>query len=205
MSNFKHLIISRARFQDKELLKKYLEVSRVTFSPSIRRQKCKRFKLAILIHKEDVELVKDVLEIEFIPFSDPISLKEYITSVGFEIQTRHDIDDWMSEDYVEKLQEIYVAQAANRECFLIQAQPTKLVYDENISFTECKEVHMAPYTERRNSMFLSLCQKKVLYGIFDRKHSEMYEICNHVVTLGEGYVKWIIHGNNITVRRRIPE
>ena len=77
--------------------------------------------------------------------------------------------------------------------FLIQSQPVKLIYKTGI------EVSLPAYTNTRCSMFLSLCQKTCINHIFAKKHPNMYEITNNIITLPEGYTKWVIHENNQTV------
>ena len=192
----KHVIISRMAFRDKNLFNKYLKISKEILIPSLNSQLNKNFEFCVLIRPEDVKFVREFLEIDFSPFYSVMEYIEYVKKNNIEIQTRHDMDDYMSEDYVKRIQEEYEENIRRWDSFLIQAQPVKLLYDTK------EEVEMGLYTDKRNSMFLSLCQKKVVNHIFERKHGQMHEITPNVISLPPGYTKWVIHEDNISILRK---
>jgi len=197
MNKISHIIISRMKFSDKLLLEKYLKITKEITIPSIKSQTNKNFVWGLIINSEDINFVHDYLNIDFITFNSINKFINYVKNNNINIQTRHDIDDYMSDDYVEKIQEIYKENIKKYNMFLIQAQPVKVDYNTK------KETKMSKYTNIRNSMFLSLCQKNVVNYILERNHGQMHQITNNVITLPEGYVKWIIHGNNRSCKRNL--
>jgi len=195
--NMKHIIVIRMRFKDKELFKKYLSVSKEILAPCLKSQTNKNFEIALLIFKDDEDFVKEYLDIDFVGFQNPADFYEYSINENFNIQTRHDMDDYMSPDYVEKIQEEYDKNIKIYDNFLVQSQPVKMIYQTK------EETKMGKYHDRRNSMFLSLCQKYVTNHIFERQHGFMYEITDNIISLPEGYTKWVIHGENISVKKNM--
>lgn len=194
--NIKHIIITRMFFKDEKLLEIYLKVTKNILIPSLKSQINNNFQWATIIKKDHIDFVKKYLDIDFLSFNNDIEFFEYSKNNNINIQTRHDMDDYMSPNYVEKIQEEYDKNIKIFDKFLIQAQPIKLDYHTK------EETKMCKYTNTRTSMFLSLCQKDITNSIFDRKHNQMYEITNNIITLSEGYVKWNIHGNNISCRKK---
>jgi hypothetical protein len=191
----KHYIITRINFKDLELLDKYLKVTKEVLIPCLKSQTVKNFTLAIITNPETVDYLKEQIDFPFIPFYGN-SINDHLIEEGVNIQTRHDCDDFMSKGYVSKIQKEYEKNFKKHSCFLIQAQPTLFDYSTK---TESK---MKPYSHERCSMFLSLCQEKVERHVFERKHGQMYEVTPTVITLPEGYAKWIIHGNNKSVSKK---
>ena len=187
-----HLILTRARFQDKELLDKYLVVCKNILIPALQKQKNKNFIWGMLIRPEDHEYLVEQLKYPFYAFFSIDEVFNYVKTNNIEIQTRHDIDDWMSDDYVDKIQMEYEKNKNKYDKFLVHFQPLKMNYHTG-------ELNAIPiYTEKRTSMFLSLCQNKVEYHILDRDHGHMWEIAKDVITMPIGDVKWVIHGDNIS-------
>lgn len=193
----KHTLVIRMKFKDKDLFKKYLEISKDVLIPSLKSQTNKKFILCFIIYDEDVDYVKKYLNLDFKNFSSLDKFFNYVKDEEINIQTRHDMDDYMSPDYIDIIQSEYLKNIEKYDKFLIQSQPIRLDYHTNI------EYKMNQYTETRNSMFLSLCQKNITNSIFDQKHGQMYEVTKNIITLPEGYTKWVIHGDNISVRKNI--
>jgi hypothetical protein len=185
------------KFTDKDLFNKYLKISKEILVTSLKSQSNKNFEIALLIFKDDEDFVKEYLGIDFIGFQNPADFYEYAINGKFNIQTRHDMDDYMSPDYVEKIQEEYDKNIKIYDKFLIQSQPIMMMYQTK------EETQMGKYHDKRNSMFLSLCQKYVTNHIFERKHGSMWEITENVISLPEGYTKWVIHGENISIKKNM--
>lgn len=191
----KHMVLIKMGFIDKDLFKKYLNISKEILAPSLKSQINKNFEIGCIIKKEDISFVKELLDVDFINFSCFKDGFDYMKENNINIQTRHDMDDYMSPEYIQKIQEEYQKNIDLYDNFLIQAQPVKMMYETK------KEFKMMQYNDKMNSMFLSLCQKDVKNYILERNHGQMHEIASHVITLPEGYTKWVIHENNISVRR----
>jgi hypothetical protein len=191
----KHLIFTRIFFDDKELMKKYLVLTKEILIPSLKSQSCKNFTWVLMIRKEDEVLLKRELDY---PFKAVYSLAEFVKYAinnNFEIQTRHDCDDYMSSNYIETLQKLYEENKDRFACTLIHCQPTKVIYSSG------ERKKLSPYHDERTSMHLTICQKNVNHHVYEKKHGEMWKISQKVILLPEGYTEWIIHENNISVTR----
>ncbi len=191
----KHIITTRCSFEDDSLFKKYFEVMRKIYIPSLRSQTVKNFELYISTNRKTNKHHKDLISKEFegsginILF-DISDIKSYLLREKYNIQSRHDCDDWMAPTYVEKIQQVYAENIDKYDEFIIHAQPCK--YD-----IETGQDHKCSlYTNTRTSMFVSLCQKVPSKHIFLKKHADFPEIVPTVFSLGEGLVKLVIHKNN---------
>jgi len=187
----KHTIFTRINFEDKKLRDEYLAITKDVLIPSLKSQTNQNFTWIILT--SDADYLRKELDYPFITVDDGGEYIRYAINNGINIQTRHDCDDYMAPDYIETIQELYSRNIKLIDSFLIQSQPLKLMYHEDI----IKKIK--PYHSKRCSMHLSLCQKNVVHHINERKHGQMHEIASHVITLREGITKWVIHGNNISV------
>ena len=104
----KHLLITRLWFDNKDLMDKYIAVSVKTFVPAMKSQTCKDFELGILIRSEHVDYVKEKIGIDFTAFIGGMDeFRGEVLKNKYDIQSRVDFDDWVSPDYVEKIQKIY--------------------------------------------------------------------------------------------------
>lgn len=189
----KHSIITRINFLDLSLMSDYLKITKEILIPALKSQTVQNFEWAVVTNEDTVEKLKKELDYPFVPLFSNSACYSYLINGGVNIQTRHDCDDYMSPTYVEKIQSVYLEKIKKHDKFLIQAQPTQLIYQTG------KENELKPYTNQRCSMFLSLCQAKVENHVFERKHGQMYEITKNVTTLPTGYAKWVIHGKNRSV------
>lgn len=196
MKPLKHAVFTMARFTDKERMSKYLEVAKTTLIPSLQSQTNQNFEWFVMLREEDLSLLTDSLDYPFYGVLNKLDFEEHMKRGGYTIQTRHDIDDWMAPTYIQEIQMIYMEQIKKYEKFLIQAQPVKLMYDTG------EEKIMQRYNSRKTSMFLTLCQADVRHIVTEKKHGLMWEVAPTVFNLPEGMVKWVIHGDNISVRGR---
>lgn len=191
----KHAVLTRINFDDKSLMEKYLKVSEKYFIPSLKSQTDQNFKLFVMCKGEDFEYLKKRLGYDFIRISGSVNFFDYCKENGFNIQTRHDCDDWMSPNYIEMIHKAYKDNIDKHDKFLVQSQPLRQMHPSgNIS-----NIHK--YHDRKCSMHLSLCQKIVNNHIYERQHAYMYEIASKVITLPGNPTRWIIHGENISVKR----
>ena len=164
--------------------------------PSLKSQTCQNFKWLLMVRKEDIEFLTNEIDFRFIPILNNSEMIEYVTSNNVEIQTRHDCDDFMFPKYIETIQNVYEKHKDNYATFLIQSQPTQLMYHTG------KINKIGNYHDKRTSMHLSICQKSVKYNIHDRGHGQMWKIADKVINLGEGYTQWVIHGDNISCKNQ---
>jgi len=192
----KHLLISRLWFDNRELMDKYIDIALDTFIPQLKKQTCKDFDFGLLIRKDDVDYVRERIGIDFIPFINGI--EQYRTvpkKYGYNIQTRHDFDDWMREDYIETIQKKYKENKDKYDSFIIHVQPIK------VSYPDMKEMPLSPYHDRRISMFATLCQKEPVYPVYKGSHGQLWKFTDGVVELPKGYCKWVQHEYTVTNAR----
>jgi hypothetical protein len=189
----KHIILSRMFFNNKKLLNSYLKITKEILIPSLKKQTNQNFIWGVVINPEHIDYVRDFVDYDFISFSNHSEYFKYVVDKKITIQTRHDMDDYMSNDYVEKIQETYNKNRNAFDIFLIHSQPVRFDYNTK------KNISMKEYNDKRVSMFLSLCQKNVSVSVFKEKHGQMYKVTNNIIKLPEGYTKWVIHGNNKSV------
>ncbi len=191
----KHIVISRLWFEDKELMDKYLSVAKEVLIPALKRQTCKDFEFGIIVKNEDIEHVRSVLDIDFTAFSGMEEFKSESILNKYTIQTRQDIDDWISDNYIETIQQTYRKEYDYFTALIIHAHPVR------VSYPSWEESEMREYNGKHNSMFLSLCQKEVKHTVFDRQHGSMYILADKVIKLQNGYAKWLQHPHSVNSTR----
>jgi len=183
----KHFIVTRLWFDSIDLLDKYLDVSVNTFVPALKSQTCKDFELILLVRSVHVEHVREKLGIEFTAFTKGIKeLRDNLAN----IQTRLDIDDWVSPDYVERIQKIYKESEYND--FVIHTQPERMNYPSG------KCIKIPAYHDKRISMFASLCQKNPDVCIYDCSHSALFNYAEKVYKMPDGMARWVQHRDTVS-------
>ena len=189
----KHAVISRCRFKNRELMDKYLAVSKEYLVPQLQKQKAE-FDWFIMGDPGSREYIASRLKYKFEIIQDKEELCRIMWC--YNIQTRHDIDDWMSDSYIAQIQEMYNSLSTKLDRFVIHAQPVQLNILNN------REYEMRQYRSNNTSMFVSLCQKEPERTIFDKRHNQMWRLGEKTFKMKGTPVKWIIHGNNITCKRK---
>jgi glycosyltransferase involved in cell wall biosynthesis len=187
-----HIIITRAKFDDDTLFDKYFEISKKFYIPSLYQQTNKNFEIGLIInlkHKKNFDdcLPKDIKVNYFENFDE---YKDYVFKNNINIQTRHDIDDGMTFDYIDTIQILYSTNIEKFENFIIHAQPIKIDVSTN------KKYFIKEFNDTYNSMFLSLCQKNTTNSVFEKKHGNMFELTKNIVKIQDPKVYLIFHGNN---------
>ena len=191
----KHCIYTRMRFDDKALMAKYLAVTKKILIPSLKSQTCKNFTWILMIRPDDEEFLRKELDYPFKAIYTVEEFIDYVISNNFEIQTRHDCDDFMSSNYIETLQKLCEENKDKFKCTLIHCQPTQVIYQSG------ERKKLGAYHDKRTSMHLTICQKDVKHHVYEKQHGKMWKIAQKVILLPEGYTEWVIHGNNISVTR----
>ena len=191
----KHTILTRMSFDDKDLMKKYLVLTKNVLVPSLKSQTNQNFTWIIMIRKEDEDFLRGEIDYPFITVLNDAEHIKYANDNNVDIQTRHDCDDFMFPEYIDEIQRIYLENIDKYDTFIIHSQPTQLIYNTG----EIRKI--SPYKDDRTSMHLSLCQKSPKHHIHEQKHGQMWKISDKVIMIGEGYTQWVIHENNISVLR----
>ena len=186
----KHLISTRIKFTDYKLLKKYLEVSKKTFIPSILLQTNKNFTLGVIANEEHRDLISSTInEVclglnkerpSIIFFENKLTdYVRYVKKENINIQTRHDCDDWMREDYIETIQNLYTKNKDSFDKFIIHSKVFKLDHKTGEIYEHGLDYSKGNFT----SMFLTLCQKEVTNFVYDKNHRFMNEITTNIFLL----------------------
>ena len=197
----KHLLITRLWFDSRELMDKYIDVAIYTFIPAIKNQSCKDFEFGILMRSEHIEhlherLAKEKLDIKFTAITGGIEqFREEVIKNKYDIQSRVDFDDWISSDYIEKIQNIYYENKDKYKSFVIHAQPQKMEWPSK------KITNTKPYHNLRISMFASLYQSDPIYPVFKGGHGQLYKLVDKVFKLPDGMARWVQHPNTVTNAR----
>mgnify|MGYP001769350649 CR=1 FL=1 len=186
----KHLIITRLRYVDTELMKLRAKLMKEILIHCLKLQTNQNFIFSIIMFDNDVEFVRELLEYDFISFEDYSFLKQYCIDNNINIQTRHDSDDHMSDDYIEKIQNEYDNIIKINDIFILQFQP------EKINYRTGEQLSLPQYTNEFISGFITLCQSNVKYTVFEKSHTNMHLLTNNIYTYPTGYVKYYIHGKN---------
>ena len=188
----KHIIVTRCLFDNDELFNKYFKMMKLVYGPSINSQINNNFEIGFIISPKHSDKISELkLNVPVVFFNNVKSFKEYCFEKNIEIQTRHDCDDWMRNDYVEDIQKQFHINSKKYNSFLIQSQ----IYKHDI-YSDKLYKPKSDYDDKNTSMFLSLCQKKLKNCVLDSNHRFMYKLVDKVIDLGYGYVKLTIHNNN---------
>ena len=118
--------------------------------------------------------------------------REYVIKHNITLQTRHDCDDIMNENYIEVIQNLYEKNKNKYEKFILNFHPTKYDFHSKKEYT-----HSRDYS-KVCSMFSTLIQKEVTDGVFDVVHDLLKRLGNNVIYIPETYVKLVIHNSNIS-------
>ncbi len=192
----KHAIVTRCNFADDKLFMRYFIPMRKFFIPSICAQSNKDFTLYITTNQQ-IPKHAEMIKKEFIKNNSKVnvvcnqsSYKEIILAEGYNIQTRHDCDDYMENNYVQSIHESYLKHIEKYKKFLLFAQPTK------VDMHTGEEYMGRIYTDRSPSMFLSLCQETPEIWLMTEQHDKFYSIVKKSFELPKNLVKLIVHGYN---------
>jgi hypothetical protein len=162
------------------------------YIPSVANQTNKNFKVNISVSSMHADLIFSEFEKNKIPYIKSCT-PDVAEEINLNIQTRHDCDDYMAPDYVQRIQEVYSENEDKYEHFVMHAIPTKYWVEVNREY----EIYTG-YHDRRVSMFASVCQKKYNRNIriFNEPHTALWKVSPNIINLGTGLVKLVIHRNN---------
>lgn len=189
----KHVIITRCKFENETLFEKYFEIMKKYYIKSINNQTNKNFTIALIANEDHFNKVRKLIDgkIEMIRFEDKNGdYNDFIKKIDNTLQTRHDCDDIMNNNYIEKIQNLYYQNKNKFDKFILNFHPTKFVDSEQKEYT-----HSRDYS-KVCSMFSTLIQNKTNSGVFDVMHDHLSRITRNIIYIKEPYVKLVIHGNN---------
>jgi hypothetical protein len=193
--NIKHCVITRFSYVDEDLFKIRLDILSKTLIPNLDNQTNQNFDWVIIskpIHDETIQKLYNK-KIYFVRDSE--DLKNFLITNKYTIQTRHDSDDLMCEEYIEKIQEDFITNSYLDHPFLIHFQPIKFDY-----FTKKKYVMKIQYQERNStSAFISLCPQNTNMTIWDRTHTSWVGYVKTIIRNKTNECVWAgCHSNNTT-------
>ena len=189
----KHLIVTRCKFDNDQKFEGYFEMMKKYYIKSINSQTNKNFSIALISNERHYGQIRNEIDskIEILLFNDQRKdYKDYLTTQSDTIQTRHDCDDFMDKNYVDKIQKLYNENKNRFDNFILNFHPTKFVDSTQKEYT-----HSRDYS-KVCSMFSSLIQKNTKHGVFDVMHDHLSRLTRNIIYIKDPYVKLVIHGNN---------
>jgi len=191
----KHIIITRVNFIDDDLFQKYFTIMMKYYIPSINTQTNKNFTIGLVINHKHIQNFENLFNHnEVVFFTSLDEAKNFCIDNNFTLQTRHDCDDWMDNDYIQKIQELYYNNVNIINPFIIHSKIYK-IDDTTLEIYE----HKFDYTKNNyTSMFLTLVQNEVINFVYDKNYMFMSEITDKILLLDKkgGYTRLVIHNNN---------
>ncbi len=187
----KHLIIVRFFYNDKDLFIRRANLMKQTVIECLKKQTTQDFILCIMTDKDSVSQLKEILDYEFISFDDYTELLTFCKNNEVKIQTRHDSDDLMSDDYLEFIQSEYEINKNLYSSFLLHFNWQKIDFEtgrigDRSNFIDDSFI----------SGFCSLCEFPVKNTVYARSHPEMGKIVEKTYTYDIGYVFYTQHPDN---------
>lgn len=189
----KHFIVTRCKFNDDQKFNDYFGMVKKYYIPSINSQTNKNFTIALICHDRHYQKFRDEIDnkIEILIFNDQKQdYRDYVMKFQDTIQTRHDCDDYMKPNYVDKIQSLYENNKTKYQDFILNFHPTKFVDKTQKEYT-----HSRDYS-KVCSMFSTLIQRETKHGVFDVMHDHLIRLSRNIIYIKEPYVKLVIHGNN---------
>lgn len=188
-NKIRHCIATRFKFDtdDYELMQHYVDICKVILIPQLQKQTCKDFDWILITNPKHDEWIRTNLT----GYTYMI-VHDYDTEfahMGYNLQTRHDIDDWMSDVYVQSLQE--VVKTCNDKCLV----HVNLILADYYT----KQTMLYPVWHSRNtSQFLSMYQRDIDYKlhVYMDEHTKMWQYVPDVIELPIGHTMQIKHKYN---------
>jgi hypothetical protein len=190
----KHIVITRFSFSSNDLFKRYFDIMKYYYIPSLSSQTNKDFELGLITSKKHFDHVNRLIDdnIKTIRFDNKQEYKEYVVNNDTTLQTRHDSDDFMNKSYVNKIQLDYLKYFKIYDDFVLSFQPTKIDH-----FNQKEYTHSRKY-DKHPSMFSTLIQKKASHSILDVDHDSLHKLTKNIIYIPETYVKLVIHNNKLS-------
>lgn len=193
----RHILVTRCKFDTDKKFELYFEQIKNYYIPSINSQINKNFEIALISNENHFNIIKSLIDtnITINRFSDvKIDYRDYVIKNNITIQTRHDCDDIMNNDYIEYIQKLYHENEKKYDKFILNFHPNKF-----ITKTKQEYKHQRDYS-KVCSMFSTLIQKKVEHSIMDFMHDHLSRITRNIIYIENSYVKLVIHENNLLSR-----
>jgi len=186
----KHCIATRFKFDedDFDLMQHYINVAKITLIPNLVAQLNQNFDWLVYTNPKHDEWVKENLT--GYPYRIIHDLNGELSA--YNIQTRHDIDDWMHPAYVKSIQEV---------CETTEYEKCLIHVNLIVAQFETKETMILPvWHSRKTSQFLTMYQKeknKDLY-VYMCQHTDVWQHVPDVIELPLGMTMQVKHGKNIS-------
>jgi hypothetical protein len=190
----KHIVVTRCKFDSDEKFERYSPQIIKYYIPSINSQKNKNFEIGLISNEKHFNQIRGLIDkkINMVRFDDvKKDYKDYVVNNNITTQTRHDCDDFMNDNYISHIQNLYEQNKNNYDKFILNFHPNKLDVKTNKEYK-----HTRDYT-RVCSMFSTLIQKNVEHGIMDVMHDHLSRITKNIIYINQPFVKLIIHENNL--------
>jgi hypothetical protein len=179
-----HTICIRSSYQDPQMSRYRLELSRHTMVPSLRQQTCRQFQIYLRIHDNDPNFTErwDMWSSIGVPIVRTMDIDH---GDGLNLQTRVDDDDAVSRDFVRDLQ-LIAAQ---------QRRPRWIVQPQGMLFSDGRWFKM----HHTSNMFGSVLVPGAIQ-IFQQTHGNLGKIARQLlVPANKRYWCWIRHAGTASV------
>jgi len=190
----KHAIATRLKFDEDnfELMEWYIKVGKATLFPQLNKQTNQNFDWVIITNPKHDDWIREHLT----GYTYTI-MHDYDTEfacAGYNLQTRHDIDDWMHESYVQSLQEtveLYGSKPLYDKC-LLHVNLIRINF-----FTQQTEL-LPVWNSKNTSQFLSMYQKDIdtKLHVYMDEHTKMPQYVPQVIELPLGLTMQVLHNRN---------
>lgn len=190
----KHILVTRCKFDSDEKFKLYFEQIKNYYIPSINSQTNKSFEVALISNEEHFNIIRDLIDKNIVMkrFTNVKGdYRDYVINNNINIQTRHDCDDIMVDEYINHIQTLYNENKEKYDKLILNFHPNKF-----LAKTKEEYKHQRDY-RKVCSMFSTLIQKKVEYGVMDLMHDHLSRITKNIIYIEKPYVKLVIHENNL--------
>lgn len=187
----KHIVCTRFSFFSKEELIQRLPLLKEIVIPSLKKQTNQNFTWAIIINWDHLDIITEEIDYDFVPLYSMEEYRALVNIQGFNLQTRHDSDDGLSEDYIQKIHDA-VTPHLSKERVLIHFKVMKMDYKSGRKWARERQ-----YNSKTASMFLTIYQrdKPIDLFIYQYSHDQMPKVVRFqkIITMPIGDCFWVMH------------
>jgi len=163
----KHIVLTRFIYDDTDHAQNRLSIMNETLIHSLKNQINKNFVWALMCRPYHRDQIKNIYGGDIMFFKDSVDFKDHMKKDKFQIQTRHDSDDLMCNEYIDLIQNDYQNNKFRKDPFIIHFQPTLNKYGTKNFY----KFHLDYEKSNSTSAFISLCPQESDKTIWDHTHT----------------------------------
>lgn len=192
----KHIIFTRFIYDDTPHAQERIEIMNKTIIPCLKKQTNQNFVWSLMCRPHHRNQIQSLYGREILFFPGSKQFKEFVISNKYEIQTRHDSDDLMCDEYVQTIQDEYEMNKFRKDPFLIHFQPTLNQFNTNNFY----KFHMDYEKLNSTSAFITLCPQNSEKTIWDHTHTSWVGKVNTIIRNKNRCVSATVHDLNTTTK-----